>query len=186
MTELPIFPCFEILETKRLRIRKYTYDDASDIFEYASNNELTKYLRWEPHTTQYETLEFLNTTIENYLNKNVSPWAIVLKEINKVIGSIGFNAWDYENKKAEIGFVVSPDFHQKGYASEALNCVIDHYFRNDHLNRIEATCHIRNTPSIILLENTGFTREGELRDFFLKHGKTANMYIYSILKNEWI
>lgn len=42
VTELKLFQNFPTLETDRLILRKLTEEDASDIFQYASDDEVTR------------------------------------------------------------------------------------------------------------------------------------------------
>lgn len=81
------------IETARLILRPYTDDDLKDVFGYASDPEVTKYLPWDAHKTLEDSQNFLNwiksvTSAEN--GKIFFVYAICSKENNKVIGSIDF------------------------------------------------------------------------------------------------
>lgn len=65
-----IFGTFPRLETERLILRKITIEDIEDMFEYGSNEEVTKYVTWEPHQTLADTNAFIEFALNQY-EKNV-------------------------------------------------------------------------------------------------------------------
>jgi ribosomal-protein-alanine N-acetyltransferase len=50
-----------ILESERLILRPFRIEDASDMFEYASDPEVLKYLWWEVHPNIETTLNSIET-----------------------------------------------------------------------------------------------------------------------------
>ena len=76
-------------ETDRLIVREFEDNDYKDLFEYASDDDVVKFL----HFKKYETFNDAKMRIfdlkEKYLkNDKVGDFAIELKETKKVIGSI--------------------------------------------------------------------------------------------------
>ena len=82
---------------------------------------------------------------------------------------------------AEIGYKFSSRFHHKGYASEAVEKLIDIAFMELNLHRISAHVQEENLPSINLLENLGFEKEGICRDYLYLHGCWKNHLQYSFI-----
>lgn len=70
------------LRTKRLILRKWTYDDLDDFYEYASVDGVGQMAGWLPHENKEKSLEILTHFIEQK-----KTFAIVYN--NKVIGSLG-------------------------------------------------------------------------------------------------
>ena len=78
------------LETERLILRRFEITDADDMFEnYASSDNVTKYMTQETHSNIDVTREYLQSLTKSYSDGKVFDWAIKLKNENKVIGSIG-------------------------------------------------------------------------------------------------
>src|SRR5438046_1475210 len=79
------------LETERLLLRRYTLADAQDVFDFASNPEVTKYTSWEHHKTIDDALAFLNRVIPTYEDMKTKEWTwgIVHKPDRKLVGSMG-------------------------------------------------------------------------------------------------
>lgn len=173
------------LETDRLIIRRLTFNDVADMFEYASNPMVTKYLPWEAHKSIEDTMNFLNMVLDSYKKGQVSGWGIVLKENSKLIGTCGYVWWQTENEKAEIGYALSPDYWNRGIVTEAAKEIIKFGFENMRLNRIEAHCVDKNIASERIMQKIGMKYEGLLRDFRKFKGKYCDFKMYSILKKEW-
>ncbi len=53
------FENFPVLETPRLILRKISLKDAQDIFDYAKDPEVSKYLSWEPHKSFEDSVKFI-------------------------------------------------------------------------------------------------------------------------------
>lgn len=182
---MELFKNLPEIQTERLKLRRFNHNDINDVFEYASETDITKFVIWYPHTSKFESLEFLNNIVEAYLNNKPAPWAIELKEENKVIGSIGFNNFEEENSKAEIGFALSKNYWGKGIILEALLPIIDFGFSKLGLNRIEAYCMIENKASVRVMEKAGMIYEGTFREFEKVKGKFISAQFFAILKSDW-
>ena len=173
------------LETNRTLLRKLSLDDADDIFEYASEPEIAQYVPWEYHRSIEDTLTFLNSVIEKYRQNQNAEWGIVLKDNNKLIGSIGFHWWSIEHASAEIGYALSKQYWGHGIMSEVLHEVIRFGFSNMKLNRIEARTRVENTASQNVLKRAGMTYEGTIREQFFTKGEYRDFMMYSILRKEY-
>ena len=83
---------FPVLETRRLYLRKITVDDASDIFEYLSNDMVTRYLGKESLINIEGAYDIINKIEINYSERRGIRWGIIHKESKKLIGTIGYYA----------------------------------------------------------------------------------------------
>ena len=174
------------LETERLLLRKITMGDIEDIFAYASDPEVPKYMPWEPHRSLEDTKEYLARVLERYEQHWPGPWGIVHKGDGKLIGSCSFHSWNRDDRRIEMGYVLSRPYWGQGYMAEAVRAVIDFGFRALGLNRIEAMCEVPNTGSARVMEKAGMTYEGTLRQYVFEKGTYRDLKIYSILRSQWI
>ena len=180
-----IFDDLPTLETERLILRKITFDDIEDMFEYCSNDEVTKYVTWETHQSIAETKEFVKIAHSQYVDKMVAPWAIEYKENGKMIGTVDFVWWRPAHRNAEIGCVISQDYWSKGISTEAVKKVLQFGFRKMDLVRIQARCFTENIGSAKVLEKVGMSFEGILRKGMFVKGKYPDLKMYSILREEF-
>jgi [ribosomal protein S5]-alanine N-acetyltransferase len=180
-----VYGSFEKIETDRLLIRKLSKEDAHAIFHYASDPEVTKYVFFQTHQTLEDTWKFLEFSLEKYEKKEVAPWGIEWKETGELIGTCDFLWWSVEHKKAEIGYIISKEFWNRGIMSEAVKKLIQFGFEVMELNRIEARCNENNIASARVMEKVGMKFEGMMREALFIKGYYWNLKCYSILKRDW-
>ena len=149
-----------VLETKRLELRKLKASDYIDMYEYAKKDTVTKYLLWRSHPDAQYTKDYLRYVQTQYRAGEFFDWAIVLKRSGKMIGTCGFARFDYDNNSAEIGYVINPLYWRRGYATEAVQRVIDFGFSKLNVHRIEARYMIGNDASRHVMEKCGMKFEG--------------------------
>ena len=147
-----------ILETERLILRAWEITDLDDFFEYSSVEGVGEKAGWEHHKSKDKSLEILKMFIEE---KKV--FAIVLKENQKVIGSIGIEELSEELDKdldnlvgRELGYVLNKDYWNKGIMKEAISKVVDYCFNTLKLNFLMASYFNHNIASKKVLENLNF------------------------------
>ncbi|WP_050977241.1 GNAT family N-acetyltransferase [Planococcus antarcticus] len=105
MNPQEVYRQLPVIETGRVLLRKVTMEDAADLFEYASQPEVCKYLPWQMHQSIADAKVFLSFIMEGYDQQSKLTWAIELKESGKMIGTIDFISWSLKPHKAEIAYV---------------------------------------------------------------------------------
>ncbi|WP_440766957.1 GNAT family N-acetyltransferase [Natronorubrum sp. DTA7] len=101
------------------------------------------------------------------------------------VGTIGFNAIEWEPRQAEIGYWVAPEHHERGYGTDAADRLVTYGFDQLGLHKITARVFEFNEASRRLLESVGFTREGVHRDDVFVDGAFRDTYWYGLLEDEW-
>ncbi len=172
------------LHTPRLLLRRVRLEDAADMFEYASDPEVTKEVTWDTHKAIKEAEGFLRFTVEKYGRGEVSDWGIVLKENNKFIGMCGFIWWLPQHAKAEIGYVLSRKYWGRGLMAEAVGAVMDFGFDKMKLHRLQARCNEPNTGSERVMQKCGMKYEGLARDVVFEKGMFKNVKTYARLSSD--
>ncbi len=125
----------------------------------------------------YYLKKILRNSLQNNIGEKVEKFPVFSKEENILIGHIAFFKY-FGNHTYEIGWVFHPDFHNKGYASEAARAVLEYAFTKMKIHRIIATCQPENISSFRVMEKIGMRREGNGNDWW-------DEYYYAILKDEW-
>jgi ribosomal-protein-alanine N-acetyltransferase len=173
------------LTTSRLILRQLRASDAADVFEYASDSEVTKFVRFVTHKSIKDTRAFLAASEKSRRKGATMVWAVTLKSSGKVIGSCGFVAMAPAHSRAELGYAINRKYWDQGYATEAARALVAHGFRGLNLNRIEAHVSPQHIPSQRVLEKSGFTAEGILRQHEWIKGHWHDSKIYSILRADF-
>ena len=184
-TVFKIFSNMPTLYTERLSLRVMHPIDAEDMYDYAKRPEVTKYLLWREHESISFTRDYLIYVGRRYALGDFYDWAIIERESRKMIGTCGFTKIDVPNNCAEIGYVLNPDFHRRGFGSEAVKRVMKFGFEELGLNRIEARFMQGNEASLALMKSVGMTFEGYMRDFIFVKGSYRTVGVSSILRSEY-
>ena len=180
-----IFTNLPAIKSERLILRKLSYSDQKDIFEYAKNPRVADHLLWEAHQNEFDTIQFLNLVYEAYNHNNAAPWGIEIKSSKKIIGTIGFVNYYNDKKEAEIGYALSENYWGKGLVTEALREVLKFGFVKMNLDLITARCKPVNTASFRVLEKCHFDFEGIIEQQMEIKGKLEDMRMYSLTKKAY-
>ena len=118
-----------LYETKRLHVRRWQENDATDLFELLTSDvfEFLDAYGWKPLKTKADA-----KSIAKYWNEDKkhplcpstrTQYAIALKT-GKVIGTLGLSERDHDG--INVGFILNSNFKGNGYATETLKGVIAH------------------------------------------------------------
>ena len=181
MLEINFLP-FPNLETKRLVLRQINTNDAEAILALRSNDEVMKYIPRPYLKTKEDALKLIamfDDKIENGIGIN---WGIYfLDEPRKLLGIIGHYRIKPEHYRAEVGYMLFPQYNGKGIVSEALAKVVEYGFNEMKLHSIEAILDPENKGSEMVLLKNGFVKEAHLIENECYEGRFLDTMIYSIL-----
>lgn len=143
-----------ILETERLILRRFTLEDAEEIFKnWGSDDEVTKYVRWSTHKTIEDTKEYLESVMEKYRN-NEFEWALSLKDTGELIGAM--TAFVSEDDRYELGYNTARKHWRKGYTTEALRAVMNYLINEVGIRRFRCSHAKLNPASGAVMQKVGF------------------------------
>jgi len=154
----------QILTTDRLLLRRFTVDDVDAMFEhYASDPQVTKFLKWPAYTDKAPLLEYLTGVVVSYDSDDTYLWAIELVAHSTLIGSIVAKGGHDDIEMKEVGYSFGRPWWGQGYATEALGVVIRFLFDEVGVNRVEAVHDPENPASGRVMAKSGMRQEGVLR-----------------------
>lgn len=179
------FTPYPELETDRLLLRAVTDEDVDAVFELRSNPETMKFIPRPLVTSAAEALEHIRMIADKIADNEGINWAITLKGNPQLLGIIGHYRIKPEHYRAEVGYMLLPEYQGKGIISEALKLVVAYGFDQMQLHSIEAIINPENIGSAVVLERTGFVKEAHLRENEYYDGKFIDTVIYSLLKSDF-
>ena len=142
----------------RVRLRTPRIDDADTIFaEMASDPEVTRYLRWAPHSDVGETRRVID---EIYLGSDSTVWLIEWRATGAFVGVCELRR--PVPHSIELGYCLSRRWWEKGIMTEVVTMMIDFARQDPAAYRVWATCNVGNAASARVLEKAGMTLEGRL------------------------
>jgi ribosomal-protein-alanine N-acetyltransferase len=173
------FTPFPLLETDRLTLRELGLDDAKAIFGLRTNKEVTEFIDRKTLNNLSESRAFIDL-ISNLTSNNKGVfWVLESKSNHQLIGTVGLRNFEDGENYAEIGYELDPNYHQKGFMSEAFETILKFGFENLELKTIEAFTHQNNIASIALLERQHFVLDPERREEGFENNRS-----YRIVNNE--
>lgn len=175
-----------VLENDTIYLTEMTDDYLMDIHAYASKEEVCKYQPWGPNTME-ATKTYLKEALADSGQEKRKRYvfAVIEKTSNQMIGAGELFHLDLVNMTGEIGYIINPHFWGKGIATKVAESLIELGFNKLKLNRIYATCDVRNIASEMVLKKVGMQREGLLRENILLKDGWRDSLLYSILSREW-
>ncbi len=155
------------IETERLILRDASVDDAEDMFEYAKLEEVTKYLSWKPHISLKDSEKILDLLSKEAKEKDSYVLkAIVLKENDKMIGTIDARIFGDGLKDAEFGYCLNPKYWNKGYMSEALKAFMEALHKEHGVENVFGSFERENIASKrVMQKNEMYYYETVRRNF---------------------
>src|SRR5512143_934980 len=127
------------LETARLILGPPAAADADAIYErYAADPEVTKYMGWPRHRSVADARGFVAFSAAEWERWPAGPYLIRARSDGQLLGSTGLG---FERPgEAVTGYVLAKDAWGKGYATEALQAMVE-VSRRIHVARLSALCH---------------------------------------------
>ncbi len=179
------FHPFQNLKTKRLLLRRIDNDDADEVLMLRGNSETMKYIPRPLAKTKEDALKHIAMIEEKIANNIGINWGITINGSSKIIGIIGHYRIQPENHRAEIGYMLLPEYNGKGYTTEAIKVVVEYGFTQMKLHSIEAIIDPNNIASERVLQKNGFVKEAHILENELWEGKFWDTVIYSLLRRNF-
>lgn len=120
--------------------------------------------------------------------KREQPLTIEVEDGGKwtPIGNCGFHVFDDEARSAEIGIMIGEkDYRDKGFGTKAAELLLKIGFEIHNLHRVALEVFDSNPRAIHVYEKVGFVREVRKRQGMYKNGKYVDVYMMSMLREEW-
>lgn len=179
------FRTIPTLETDRLILRKILPSDAQDMYEYSRHPEVSRYLLWEAHPSLAHTQSHISYLQEQYAKGKFFDWAIIWKENGKMIGTCGYTQIYEKDLSAEIGYVLSAQYHRRGIAPEAIRRIMTYAFQTLGLESLTARVMESNEASLKVLSRLGFELIVGDKESFYKRGKKERILSYRFMKSQF-
>lgn len=172
--------------TERLLLREIQESDWWDVLAYQSDPRYLQYRTWRERTPE-DVQAFLEKFIcqQGEEPRTHFPLAITLKPSPRLIGICGIRKRTPETHQAELGYELSHNYWERGYATEAGQALLEFGFAELQLHRISAWCIADNIASVRVMEKLGMQREGRLREDRYFKGRRWDSLVYGILEHEW-
>lgn len=110
---------------------------------------------------------------------------LITDHTDDILGQVNFFKAAIHQNSLELGYRLYSRKHWgKGITTEAVRLVVPFLFATRTVDRIQATIIPGNTGSRRVLEKCGFRLEGVMRKAIFHHGVSADVELYSVLREE--
>ena len=111
-------------------------------------------------------------------------FSIELTETEEFVGHVTLYGRNPINQSATLAIVLGPEFHGRGYGSDAVRLAVKYGFLQLGLNRIELQTWAFNTRGIASYTKAGFVEEGRRREAVFFNGRRHDSVNKVILIND--
>jgi len=182
-----IFEVYPTVETERCILRPPTMDDVSAIFEMMSDERITRYLGRKPMYSIDDAVKRVDSHITGFRDQSSVTWMICSRDSGDVMGVCMFFNLSKSHYRAELGYMLLPQWWRQGIMSEIMPVVLKWGFDVMQLHSVMAQIDPENDASRKLLEKYGFAQEAYFREDFYHpvHQKFTDTAILSLIKPDW-
>ena len=170
----------------RLELRSLTDEDSPAFLSVFGDPEVMKFWSSPPLADLEAARDSIDRIHEFFRSRQLFQWGICRRSTDEVIGTVTLFHVDSSHRRAEIGFALGRGAWGHGYATEAVERLIEFAFDELDLHRLEADVDPENERSLRLLERRGFRREGYLRERWHHLGELRDTVFLGLLRREWV
>lgn len=177
---------FPRLVSGRLELRPFEASDRTAYDAYHTRPEVYRFLYVPVPDTDKLTNQFaaaMSTRFEQ--DGDTLRLAVIRQENSVLLGEVLLKMESAAALQGEIGYIFNPDFAGAGYATEAVQMMLDFGFSKCGLHRIFARLDPLNTGSVGVVERLQFRREAHLLQNDRFNGVWGDEFVYAQLKAEW-
>jgi ribosomal-protein-serine acetyltransferase len=169
-----------------LALELIDYHHAETLYQVVKLNRqhLREFLPWVDNMRSLDDFrKYINSSKLRYANHTEVGYVIMADDA--MIGRIGVHNIDLNNKSGSIGYWLAKDRVGQGIITRCCKALIDECFTHLQLIRIEIRAATSNFKSQAIPERLGFKKEGIVRQGEFVNNQFVDLYVYSMLKEEW-
>lgn len=172
------------MATERLTLRRFMIEDAESMFyNWASEEEVTRYLTWPTHASVEDSEGVIKEWMAAYEDKKTYQWAIELNDLEQPIGSISAIKVDDDIDAVEVAYCIGTKYWNQGYTSEALAEIIRFFMNEVGASRVCARHDVANPNSGKVMKKCGMDYEGTLRHADRNNSGICDVAVYAKVKS---
>jgi RimJ/RimL family protein N-acetyltransferase len=177
---------FTPIRTDRLLIRPFRPGDAGGLAARRNDPQVARYQNWTLPYPRERAEEMVTRVVAMEGPKNEEWWMAIVcdRDTGKAFGDLALRL-SWEGRTAEVGYTSGPEHWGKGYATEALQALVEHLFGELGVTRISGMLHPGNPASALVLERSGFLFEGHTRSSYWVGNECSDDWIYGMTRPDW-
>lgn len=176
------------LRTARLVLRQFRPDDLEPLLVFHSDPDVVRYVPFPPRdrSEMASVVERKLASTQLRQDGDLIELAVTGAEDGTLVGDVLLALRSVEHQTLEVGYIFSPAYGRRGYATEAVHALLDAAFSQLGARRVVARVDARNAASRALLERLGVRQEAHLIENEWFKGELTSEVDYAVLAREWL
>lgn len=169
------------LETNRLILRPFAYEDGADFYEIVAHPENLPFI----FPALKDKKLALATMVEKFMRSPLGNWALVDKASGRMIGALCFEKIDERHLSAELSYFLKKDYWGQGLMTEAVKNLVFLAFYEIGLKELTIITHEENIASQMVAKKTGFVQVEQYRGSDRYSHKMRNYLKFSLKRADF-
>jgi RimJ/RimL family protein N-acetyltransferase len=110
--------------------------------------------------------------------------AVVTAQTDAVLGACDLRLAPQDPGRAEIAYMLGAPARGRGVMARAVALLARWAIEERGVARVEGFAHPANAASVAVLRRAGFTEEGQLREYRVKHGRRDDRIVFSLVRGD--
>jgi len=175
-----------LLQGSRVRLAALTADDLPEIARWHSDAGFARMFDTRPSAPRMAGT--LDSWLEDY-SRSTNGFLFAIRPLggDELLGYTELEGIQWPHEHAWLSIAIGDPARQgQGYGTEAIGLALQFAFQELNLHRVQLTVFSYNQRAIALYEKLGFRREGTYREHIQRDGARYDMYLYGMLRPEWL
>ncbi|MFC1618604.1 GNAT family N-acetyltransferase [Candidatus Neomarinimicrobiota bacterium] len=165
-----------------------------------NENLVDQLIKWrsQPEAQQHQPItsmsrEHLQKYLKSRGSENLAELAntdyiLIIRdeELGKDVGWMTLEIMSRLHGLARIGYTISNDLWNQGYATAAVRTLVNQLFRETSIQRVEADCSVNNPASRRVLENCGFRLVGIKRKYLIIKEQRIDHFYFELTRDDFL
>jgi len=173
-----------MLKGAGVTLREVRLSDAPSLLAFLNTEEVTRFIS-PPPTTVAGFERFIEWTHRERAAGNYVCFGIVPDGYDQAVGLFQVRQLNASFQTAEWGFAMGSNFWGTGLFIESARAVVTFTFTAIGVDRLEARSCVQNGRGNGALQKLGATREGVLRQSFLRNTEYHDQVLWALLAADW-
>lgn len=172
------------LADEAIRLRAWSLDDVDAVHEATQDPLIPRFTFVPENQTREDVLQFIESREPVRRSGAPLPLAIAERADNALLGSVSLVNFDWEQRRAALGYWVASWAREQGVATRAVGLLSRWAVTELGLARVELGTYPDNAASQRVAERCGFVREGVLRSYLKGNGRRYDIVMFSLLPKD--
>ena len=170
-----------LLVTPRVVLRELRRADAAALWRLTNAPDVAEYL-WPGPPTVEAFEKFISFAWRERTGGKYACFAVVPWDQAEPAGILELRSLQPKFYRAELGLLLDPAMWDNGVFGDAMRLMCGFAFDTIGTQRIEVRSHVADARCNSALETLGLQKEATLRAAYVCNGRTADQYLWSVVR----